>query len=166
MTTIPFNTNYTLIGSAVVCSYGRITAELRLEKDIHPIIKRWANASGWNFYRLETEDQMGFPDIMILRGSEYCHRSRNDKSEPLVCDTKQTYRSGSIPHMSGILHTGIFHSFLGLGKKNRQSLCEFTASVLSDLKTRTASGLVHVPPFSLDQVHFLQSMSLSMTASH
>lgn len=49
----------------------RSTSDLDLETGVYEEIKRRANKFGWRYLRVDTTDQKGFPDILLLRKGEY-----------------------------------------------------------------------------------------------
>lgn len=61
-----------MLNSLVVCKHVKTAKEFKLEvKDMYPYIKAQAQKFGWKYMRVETSDQDGFPDILLVRGSEY-----------------------------------------------------------------------------------------------
>lgn len=67
-----FQRDYTLLDAAVVCRTLQTTACFKYEvKDMYPYLKRRIEEAGWQYYRVDTVDQSGFPDILVTRKAEY-----------------------------------------------------------------------------------------------
>ena len=67
-----FNEQYTLFDEVeLVCWQLETSSTFVLENDSYAYIKRLSSANGYRYLRVDTVGQMGFPDILMLRGEEY-----------------------------------------------------------------------------------------------
>lgn len=66
-----FLEEYAFMGDAVVGKIVPTTAVFKLEKAIYSFIKKRAQNANWKYLRVDTKDQIGFPDILLLRGNIY-----------------------------------------------------------------------------------------------
>lgn len=66
-----FQERYSLKGLEVHCRALQWTSTFRLETSVYDYVKKAANAKGWRYIRVDTLNQQGFPDIILLRGREY-----------------------------------------------------------------------------------------------
>ena len=66
-----FETDYIFKETAVVCLAKRTTVVFSKESNIYSYLKRLSQNAGWKFLRVDTTNQMGFPDILLLKGNTY-----------------------------------------------------------------------------------------------
>lgn len=66
-----FNEQYTLFGLELVCWQFETSSSFPLERDAYAYIKRLSSANKYRYIRVETIGQDGFPDILMLQGTEY-----------------------------------------------------------------------------------------------
>ena len=66
-----FKPAYELFGLELVCSVIETSSNFKSEKDSYSYIKKLATSNGWKYARIDTVDQIGFPDILILREDDY-----------------------------------------------------------------------------------------------
>lgn len=66
-----FQEEYFSFGKKLVCNIVQASSPFALEKDIYSFIKKYAQKDGWKFMRVDTVDQIGMPDIVLLKGDQY-----------------------------------------------------------------------------------------------
>lgn len=64
-----FNKTYNFFGHELVCKDYETSSWFKLETDGYKCIKK--TFSDFKYHRIDTVDQKGFPDILLLKGSEY-----------------------------------------------------------------------------------------------
>jgi len=64
-----FNSTYNFFGHELVCLYLGTNSCFRLEKHSYTYIKKMFNT--WKFHRIETDNQDGFPDILMFKQDRY-----------------------------------------------------------------------------------------------
>ena len=66
-----FKETYTFFNKTVACKTVQATATLKQERQLTQFIRPLALRYGWKYIRIETRDQIGLPDILLLRGETY-----------------------------------------------------------------------------------------------
>ena len=65
-----FKPAYKFFGHELQCAVIHTTKTFKLEvKDMYPYLK--SMFSKWKWHRIDTTNQIGFPDILLLRGGSY-----------------------------------------------------------------------------------------------
>lgn len=67
-----FLNSYNLFGEELHCLTWQCSSKFKLEADSYTYLKRKANNAGTRYIRVDTVNQIGFPDILLLRQDEYC----------------------------------------------------------------------------------------------
>ena len=67
-----FREQYLFLESTVVtCKILQVTTRFLKETQIYEYLQTQATTHNWKFLRTDTTNQMGFPDILLLRGEVY-----------------------------------------------------------------------------------------------
>ena len=66
-----FQSTYQLLGMELACNIVQVPTPFKLEKDTYTYIRSRSVENGWKFLRIDTIDQIGYPDISIFREDTY-----------------------------------------------------------------------------------------------
>lgn len=66
-----FFKEYTLFGSTVVGKEILTTVDFKLETKIYDYVKRIFQKDQWKYLRVDTQNQIGFPDVLLLKEATY-----------------------------------------------------------------------------------------------
>lgn len=66
-----FLSSYTFFNSTVVCRTFDTAVEFDKETKIYTFLKNRASKLNWHYSRIDTDGQIGFPDILLLKKSTY-----------------------------------------------------------------------------------------------
>lgn len=67
-----FQKRYDLMSLGLIVEVIDISFKFRLEIDIYAYIKRLTQLAGFKYHRIDTVNQQGFPDILLLKNDDYC----------------------------------------------------------------------------------------------
>ena len=93
--------SYEVMGLRVACAEVQATRSFSLETKVYKYLKQVYNKAGWKFIRVDTTNQIGFPDCLCLKGSEYVlieAKMLKTKKLTSVLDN-MTWQPGQIPFM-------------------------------------------------------------------
>jgi len=69
---MPFKKTYNFFNQVLTCRSMKVSTWFDLEEDSYNFIKKKTNKAGWSFNRIDTTNQIGFPDILIVKEQAYC----------------------------------------------------------------------------------------------
>lgn len=67
-----FADRYEMLGVELVVVRLATSSNFKLETKVYDCLKSKLTGKGYNYYRIDTKAQMGFPDILALKGDSYC----------------------------------------------------------------------------------------------
>lgn len=67
-----FEESYNLFGEELFCHVIKSNSPFNYEADSYTYIKKMSSKGGYKYLRIDTVDQIGFPDILLMKRSEYC----------------------------------------------------------------------------------------------
>ena len=93
-----FKLEYNVLGSDLQGVIVPCKSLISRESDFYPCLKKESEDQGWFYNRVETTDQRGFPDILVLRGEEYwlIEVKRLHKSKLVVIEDDLSWQFGQI----------------------------------------------------------------------
>lgn len=120
-----FKSTYELFGQELVTKVLQAPAPFKLERDMYMFLKQVALEEGWKFLRVDTVDQQGFPDVLLLRGDEYLLIEAKLLKNKRLLDVADNlnFEFGQIPFAVRALKTGINYA-LAVGKGNELALLQ------------------------------------------
>lgn len=113
-----FKENYIFFGHSVDCLTIQTNTTFKLEvHDMYPWIKNKFNT--WKFERIDTVNQIGFPDILILKKEQYCLMEAKILKKKALNSIEDdlTYQFGQLAFMKRSLTLGLSY-MLVVGKGN------------------------------------------------
>jgi len=66
-----FEKNYNFFGVELDCQVLTFSSTFHKESDAYAYLKKISTAAGYKYTRIETVNQIGFPDIILLKGERY-----------------------------------------------------------------------------------------------
>lgn len=95
------------MGMRVACAEVQATRPFTLESQVYDYLKKCFNKQGYKFIRVDTTNQIGFPDCVCLRQAEYCLiEAKMLKTKKLVRVLDNVaWQPGQIPFMLKALLT-------------------------------------------------------------
>lgn len=66
-----FLNHYILLESAAICKSSQVAATFSNESKLTDYLKKITRNAGWKYLRVDTTNQMGFPDILLLKKKTY-----------------------------------------------------------------------------------------------
>lgn len=115
-----FQKQYVCLDAVVVCEVLHTTTAFSKERDIYKIIQRLSQAAGWKFIRVDTESQMGFPDVLLLKKDTYWQiEAKQLKNKKLVSlEDNLQWEFGQIAYMTRSIALGLNY-MLAVSKGNQ-----------------------------------------------
>ena len=66
-----FQPTYNLFGHELTCKTIQVGSAFILERNVDHWVKNYFQPKGWSYNKIDTQRQHGFPDILLLRKSNY-----------------------------------------------------------------------------------------------
>lgn len=66
-----FDKRYSLFELELSCETITTNSKFKIESETYKYIKEKLTSNGYKYYRIDTVDQIGFPDILALKKKEY-----------------------------------------------------------------------------------------------
>ena len=93
--------SYEVMGKRLACFELQANRSFKLESEVYSYLKRVMNTLRYKFIRVDTNNQIGFPDCLCLKGSEYIlieAKMLKTKKLTSVLDNV-TFQPGQIPFL-------------------------------------------------------------------
>ncbi len=112
--------SYEFFSLRVACVELQAARSFSLETKVYTYLKRQFNENGYKFIRVDTTNQIGFPDCVCLKGSEYVLvEAKMLKTTTLTrLTTNVEWQAGQIPFMLKALLTKMNYLLI-IAKDNR-----------------------------------------------
>lgn len=83
-------------------------SSFRRETSVYAAVTELAKATGWRRFRIETKDQQGFPDILLVRRAEYwlIEAKMLHKAHLVSVEDDLVWQFGQLAFMNRALHHG------------------------------------------------------------
>ena len=106
---MPFQDQYTLLNSVAECRVISSATEFSLEKQLTNFLSRLTRKAGWKYLRIDTTDQQGFPDILLLKRDTYWQiEAKLLKKKRLVSlENDLRYEFGQVAYMKRAFTLGL-----------------------------------------------------------
>lgn len=66
-----FSDSYSFFNDTVTCLSKQVTVKFPLETTLTTYIKKISRKARWKYVKVDTVNQIGFPDILLLRQADY-----------------------------------------------------------------------------------------------
>lgn len=93
-----FANRYEMLGMELVVVSLTTGSNFQLETKIYDYLKAKLTANDYKYYRIDTKAQMGFPDVLALKGDSYCliEAKRLKKSKLVSLEDDLEWQFGQI----------------------------------------------------------------------
>lgn len=125
-----FADKYICLNSVVVCKVVQTATEFLREDKIYEVIKRLSRNDGWAYRRVDTTNQMGFPDILLLKGQTYWQIEAKilKKKELVSIEDDLTWQFGQLGYLQTSVSKGLNY-MLAVGKGSKLAFIKGENSV-------------------------------------
>lgn len=100
-----FSTGYKLFNFTLVGETLRTKVKFKKESDIYKFLRPKVRKLGWKYLRVDTTNQIGFPDVLLLKEKEYWQLEAKllKKKELLNLEDDLKWQYGQIAYMTTAL---------------------------------------------------------------
>ena len=116
----PFKSRYKLFGIPLKCLEIDTVRYFSLESDIYKYLNTLFTQQGWKFIRIETVNQDGFPDMLIVKDDRFVliEAKRLNKKRLNVIEDDLTFEFGQLPFAVKAFKSGLNYALV-VSKENK-----------------------------------------------